>query len=176
MECRAALAKRQGQLRDFDKPQGIVIVGGEIEIAFELLPGGFGLTEVAMGLGQQKGELQLLFVVRWLGILEDCQGVVGAAGMQRQAGFEQACVDVLAIGIGAGCEQAAELGDTPLLLVHGTHDELLPPETSGVVQMLAGHGEVMLCAGAGHLLTEAAADIRARLRAWIPARFGRTAA
>lgn len=76
----------------------------------------------------------------------------------------------------AGCEQAAELGDTPLLLVHGTHDELLPPETSGVVQMLAGHGEVVLCAGAGHLLTEAAADLRARLRAWIPARFGRTAA
>ena len=36
---------------------------------------------------------------------------------------------------------------------HGTDDEILPPETSGVVQMLAGHGEVVLLPGAGHLLT-----------------------
>ena len=45
---------------------------------------------------------------------------------------------------------------TPLLLLHGTDDEILPPETSGVVQMLAGHGEVVLLPGAGHLLTQSA--------------------
>ena len=52
----------------------------------------------------------------------------------------------------AGCEHAPELGDTPLLLLHGTDDEILPAETSTVVQMLAGHGEVVLLPGAGHLL------------------------
>ena len=40
-----------------------------------------------------------------------------------------------------------ELGDTPLLLLHGTDDEILPAETSAVVQMLAGHGEVVLLPG-----------------------------
>jgi pimeloyl-ACP methyl ester carboxylesterase len=73
----------------------------------------------------------------------------------------------------AGCERAGELGATPLLLLHGTRDELLPAETSGVVQMLAGGGEVVLLDGAGHLLREAAGELRARLEAWIPERFAR---
>ena len=68
----------------------------------------------------------------------------------------------------AGCENASELGDTPLLLFHGTNDEILPPETSTVVQMLAGHGEVVLLPGSGHLLTEAATELRERLLEWIP--------
>src|ERR1700722_10381855 len=59
----------------------------------------------------------------------------------------------------AGCEVASELGDTPLLLMHGTADEILPPETSAMVQMLAGHGEIVLFPGAGHLLSEAASEI-----------------
>ena len=71
----------------------------------------------------------------------------------------------------AGCEDAAELGDTPLLLLHGTHDEILPPETSSIVQMLAGHGEVVLLPGAGHLLSEAADELRERIDAWIGERF-----
>ena len=58
-----------------------------------------------------------------------------------------------------------------LLLVHGTNDEILPPETSAVVQMLAGHGEVVLLPGAGHLLSEAAGELRERLGAWIGERF-----
>jgi pimeloyl-ACP methyl ester carboxylesterase len=57
------------------------------------------------------------------------------------------------------------------LLMHGTDDEILPPETSGIVQMLAGHGEVVLFPGAGHLLTQAATEIHERLSEWIPARF-----
>jgi pimeloyl-ACP methyl ester carboxylesterase len=59
------------------------------------------------------------------------------------------------------------------LLLHGTDDEILPAETSAVVQMLAGHGEVVLLPGAGHLLTQAADELRERLSAWIPARFAR---
>ena len=37
--------------------------------------------------------------------------------------------------------------------------------------MLAGHGEVVLLPGAGHLLTQAADEVRERLLEWIPARF-----
>jgi hypothetical protein len=75
----------------------------------------------------------------------------------------------------AGCEVAHELGDTPLLLLHGTSDEILPPETSAVVQMLAGHGEIVLLPGVGHLLGEAALELRERLGEWIPARFAEPA-
>ena len=70
----------------------------------------------------------------------------------------------------AGCEVASELRETPLLLFHGTADEILPPETSAVVQALAGQGEIVLLPGAGHLLSEAADEIRERLIEWIPAR------
>ena len=71
----------------------------------------------------------------------------------------------------AGCEEASLLGDTPLLLLHGEYDELLPPETSLVVRELAGHGEVVILSRAGHGLIEAADELRARLLDWIPARF-----
>ena len=71
----------------------------------------------------------------------------------------------------AGCETAEELGDTPLLLVHGEHDELLPSETSFVVRELAGHGDVVLLPATGHLLRESGDDVRALLGEWIPARF-----
>jgi pimeloyl-ACP methyl ester carboxylesterase len=71
----------------------------------------------------------------------------------------------------AGCEHANELGDTPLLLMHGTEDEILPADASAMVQMLAGHGEIVLFPGAGHLLTQVADELRERLMEWIPARF-----
>ena len=67
----------------------------------------------------------------------------------------------------AGCELAAELGDTPLLLLHGTDDEILPPDTSAVVQILAGHGDVVLLPGAGHLLTQAADEVHDRVHTFI---------
>ncbi len=71
----------------------------------------------------------------------------------------------------AGCEDAGRLGATPLLLLHGERDELLPPETSHMVQALAGTGEVVILPGTGHLLSEAGDDLRDRLGSWIPARF-----
>jgi hypothetical protein len=35
--------------------------------------------------------------------------------------------------------------------------------------MLAGHGEIVLLPGDGHLLSESAAELRERLDEWIPA-------
>ena len=70
----------------------------------------------------------------------------------------------------AGCE-IAELLDAPLLLVHGDADELLPPMASEVVRMIAGHGELDLIPGAGHLLREAGDHLREKLGSWIPERF-----
>ena len=53
-------------------------------------------------------------------------------------------------------------------MFHGTNDEILPPETSAMVQMLAGHGEIVLLPGDGHLLSESATELRDRLFEWIP--------
>lgn len=68
----------------------------------------------------------------------------------------------------AGCEAAAQLGDVPLILFHGDRDELLPPMASEMVRMLAGHGELVMFAGAGHLLVEVGDELRDRLMEWIP--------
>jgi hypothetical protein len=70
----------------------------------------------------------------------------------------------------AGCEEAERLGETPLLLFHGENDELLPPQASELVQILTG-GELVVLPNSGHLLTQAAADLRERVGSWIPARF-----
>jgi hypothetical protein len=75
----------------------------------------------------------------------------------------------------AGCEDGAALGETPLLLLHGDHDEILPPDTSAVVRALVGHGELVILPGAGHLLTEAHDELRERLMTWIPERFADSA-
>lgn len=100
----------------------------------------------------------------------------GAVAIQAGIVLGAHCRGVVTLSTqSAGCEHASELGDTPLLLLHGTDDEILPPETSTVVQMLAGHGEVVLLPGAGHLLTEASTELRERLSVWIPERFATAA-
>jgi alpha/beta superfamily hydrolase len=71
----------------------------------------------------------------------------------------------------AGCERADLVGDTPLLLLHGDNDELLPVEASQMVRMIAGTGELVVLPGAGHLLREAGDELRGRLSEWIPERF-----
>ena len=93
----------------------------------------------------------------------------GAVAIQVGAVLGTHCRGVVTLSTqSAGCEVASELGDTPLLLFHGTNDEILPPETSAMVQMLAGHGEIVLLPGDGHLLSESAAELRDRLVEWIP--------
>ena len=97
----------------------------------------------------------------------------GAVAIQTGMLLGAHCAGIVALSTqSAGCEEAGALDDdVPLLLLHGERDELLPPETSTVVQMLAGHGEVEILPGAGHLLTEASARLREKLGAWIPERF-----
>ena len=99
----------------------------------------------------------------------------GAVAVQAGAVLGAHCRGVVTLATqSAGCENAVELRDTPLLLVHGTDDEILPPETSTVVHMLAGHGEVVMIPGAGHLLTQATTEVHDLLASWIPERFTTT--
>jgi pimeloyl-ACP methyl ester carboxylesterase len=95
----------------------------------------------------------------------------GAVAIQTGAVLGKHCAGVITLSTqSAGCEVASELREIPLLLFHGTDDEILPPETSAIVQALAGHGGIVLLPGTGHLLTEAADELRERLCEWIPAR------
>jgi pimeloyl-ACP methyl ester carboxylesterase len=95
----------------------------------------------------------------------------GAVAVQAGIVLAAHCHGVVTLATqSAGCEYASAL-EAPLLLLHGTRDEILPPETSAMVQMLAGHGEVVVLPDTGHLLSEAGDEIRGRLLDWIPARF-----
>ncbi|HZJ26916.1 MAG TPA: alpha/beta hydrolase [Acidimicrobiia bacterium] len=96
----------------------------------------------------------------------------GAVAVQAGMVLGPCCAGIVTLSTqSAGCEDIGALrSDVPLLLLHGDRDELLPPETSAVVQMLAGRGEVEILPGAGHLLTEAHDELRARLGTWIPER------
>jgi hypothetical protein len=69
----------------------------------------------------------------------------------------------------AGCEVAGGLAGRPLLLLHGDRDELLPVMASETVRMIAGSGELVVLPGCGHLMREAAVELRQRLLEWIPA-------
>jgi fermentation-respiration switch protein FrsA (DUF1100 family) len=71
----------------------------------------------------------------------------------------------------AGCEHADLIGNTPLLLLHGSNDELLAPMASEMVRTIAGTGELVILPGTGHMLTEVSTELRDRLATWIPERF-----
>ena len=68
----------------------------------------------------------------------------------------------------AGCEVAGGLGERPLLLFHGDRDELLPLEASEVVRAIAGHGELVVLPGDGHLLAKSGPILCERLFEWLP--------
>lgn len=74
----------------------------------------------------------------------------------------------------AGCEPAVDLGGRPFLLVHGDADAVIPVSSSAHVRALAGHGDLVVLPGAGHLLTEAGDDLRTRLPRWILGAFDGT--
>lgn len=69
----------------------------------------------------------------------------------------------------AGCEVAPGLRGRPFLLFHGDADELLPLDSSRIVAAMAGHGEVVVCTGDGHLLTKSRESMVRRLESWLPA-------
>jgi dienelactone hydrolase len=93
----------------------------------------------------------------------------GAVAVQLGIVLGDHCAGVVTLATqSAGCEDGAALGDTPLLLLHGDRDEILPPDTSAVVRALVGHGELVILPGAGHLMVEAHDELRERLGSWIP--------
>ncbi|MFN0091095.1 MAG: alpha/beta hydrolase [Acidimicrobiales bacterium] len=71
----------------------------------------------------------------------------------------------------AGCEIGEELGPTPILLIHGDADQILPPMASEMVRLIVGHGELVILPGVDHRMAGAADELRERLGAWIPAQF-----
>jgi hypothetical protein len=74
----------------------------------------------------------------------------------------------------AGCEEAGGLV-APLRAYHGDRDELLPVAAREVVcQLAGGEAEVVVCAGAGHLLSEAGDQLRAEVPTWIRERLAAT--
>lgn len=70
----------------------------------------------------------------------------------------------------AGCEIADRLHpDLPLLFVHGERDELLSVDCSAIVREIAGHGDLVVIPGAGHLLANQGPALLDRLLTWLPA-------
>ncbi len=97
----------------------------------------------------------------------------GAVAIQAAIAFGTLARGVVTLATqSAGCEDAARLGATPLLLCHGDRDEILPPQTSEVVRALAGHGDIVFLPNAGHLLEEARDELRELLGRWIPEQLG----
>ncbi|MDJ0767421.1 MAG: dienelactone hydrolase family protein [Ilumatobacter sp.] len=68
----------------------------------------------------------------------------------------------------AGCEVAGALAGRPLLLFHGDRDELLPMQSSELVRMLAGYGDLVVLPGDGHLLARSDEVVVAELDRWLP--------
>jgi alpha/beta superfamily hydrolase len=94
----------------------------------------------------------------------------GAIAVRTAVALPETVVGVVTLATqSAGCEAAEDLGERPFLLLHGDADELLPVAASEMVRLLAGHGELVVLHGAGHLLTQAGDELRERLTDWLPA-------
>jgi len=95
----------------------------------------------------------------------------GAVAVNAGAALRRVMCGVVTLSTqSAGCETASALGDVPLLLLHGAEDELLPVEASEAVRTLAGHGEVVVLPGTGHLLLGVEEELRRRLLEWVQVR------
>ena len=101
----------------------------------------------------------------------------GAVAIQAACTFTPAVSGVITFATqSGGCEEAAQMGSVPLLLLHGERDSILGAENSTMVQSFAGHGEVRLLPDTEHLMTEAADEIATITREWTTARFAEHAA
>ena len=63
---------------------------------------------------------------------------------------------------------AGALAGLPLLLFHGDVDELLPMQSSEMVRMIAGSGELVVLPGDGHLLGRSDDIMLEKLDEWLP--------
>ena len=92
----------------------------------------------------------------------------GAIAVRVGVGLNEMVAGVVTFATqSAGCEIAAGLGETPLLLFHGERDEILPIEASEMVRMIAGGGELVRLPGDGHLLAKSDDIIWERLENWL---------
>jgi pimeloyl-ACP methyl ester carboxylesterase len=96
----------------------------------------------------------------------------GAVAIQAASTFAAHTAGVITYATqSAGCEEAARIGDTPLLLLHGERDSILGPENSMMVQSLAGTGEVRMFPDTDHLMAEAADEIAEITGRWVREQF-----
>ena len=93
----------------------------------------------------------------------------GAVAVRVGVGLQEMVGGVVTFATqSAGCEPAAGLQGMPFLLFHGDRDEILPPEASDMVRMIAGCGEVVRLPGDGHLLAKSDAVMWERLEEFLP--------
>ena len=96
----------------------------------------------------------------------------GAVAIQAASTFAARTAGVITYATqSAGCEEAARIGDTPLLLLHGERDSILGPENSMMVRTLAGTGDVRTFPDTDHLMTEAADEIAEITGTWVRKKF-----
>jgi pimeloyl-ACP methyl ester carboxylesterase len=122
-------------------------------------------TVSAIDLAAQRGASKVITVGHSFG---------GAVAVNVGAVLPQAVAGVCTLSTqSAGCEIAHRLAPRPLLLIHGSDDELLPPHTSEVVNQLAGgHGDVIIVPGEGHILADDSGAILDRVVSWVRETFG----
>lgn len=93
----------------------------------------------------------------------------GAVAVRVAVGLPEMVAGVVTFATqSAGCEVAGGLAGRPLLMFHGDRDEILPLQSSQMLQAIAGSGELVVCEGDGHLLLKSAALMKARLAVWLP--------
>ena len=93
----------------------------------------------------------------------------GAVAVRVAVGLDEMVAGVVTFATqSAGCEVAGGLAGRPLLLFHGDRDEILAPEASEMVRMIAGTGEVVRLPGDGHLLAKSGDVMWERLETWLP--------
>jgi len=93
----------------------------------------------------------------------------GAVAVRVAVGLDPLVAGVVTFASqSAGCEVAGSLHGKPLLLFHGDRDEIVPFESSEMVRMLAGAGELVRLPGDGHLLGKSGDVLWERLEEWLP--------
>jgi pimeloyl-ACP methyl ester carboxylesterase len=100
----------------------------------------------------------------------------GAVAVQAGATLSRHCAAVVTLSTqSAGCQIANELGGIPFLLLHGDRDEVLTPDNSAMVRMMAGYGDFRIIEGAGHGLETARDELIELLDEWISEQFAHAA-